>query len=159
MEISFAIQRSIDKACGVCMDIIMEKDPKDRRFGILEKCTHIFCLNCIRQWRQTKQFENKTIRACPECRVSSDFVVPSRYWIDDKDEKERLISDYKVALSQKPCKYFKEGRGECPFAGACFYRHAYPDGSKADMPPPRPRRRQQNNDGDYDTLRVSVVVF
>jgi len=158
MEISFAIQRSIDKACGICMDNVMEKEPpSERRFGILEKCTHIFCLSCIRKWRQTKQFDNRTIRACPECRVASDFVVPSRYWVDDKEDKEKLIDSYKQALSEKPCKYFKQGRGECPFAGACFYLHAFPDGTKAAMPPPRPRHRQ-NNDGEIETLRVSSLV-
>ncbi len=63
MELSFAIQRSLDKACGICMDIVIEKDPiTERRFGILEKCSHIFCLSCIRKWRQTKQFDNRTIR-------------------------------------------------------------------------------------------------
>lgn len=37
-------------------------------------------------------------RACPECRVSSDFVVPSKYWIEDQEDKEKLIRDYKAAL-------------------------------------------------------------
>lgn len=159
MELSFAIQRSIDKNCGICMDTIMEKEPpSERRFGILEKCAHIFCLSCIRKWRQTKQFDNRTIRSCPECRVASDFVVPSKYWVEDRDDKQKLIDDYKVALSQKPCKYFKQGAGECPFAGACFYLHAYPDGTKADMPPPRARRTRQNQDGDIESLRVCIVL-
>lgn len=158
MELSFAIQRSIDKACGICMDIVMEKEPpSERRFGILEKCTHIFCLTCIRQWRQTKQFENKTIRACPECRIPSDFIVPNRYWVDDKEEKTKLIDDYKGALSAKHCKYFKNGRGECPFAGACFYLHAFPDGRKADMPPPRPRRTRQTTEGELELFRVILL--
>lgn len=156
MELSFAIQRSMDKNCGICMDAILDKDPIERRFGILEKCNHIFCLTCIRKWRQTKQFDNRTIRACPECRVNSDFVVPSKYWVEDKDDKDKLIDQYKNALSNKPCKYFKEGRGECPFAGACFYRHAYPDGRKADMPPPRVRRTRQNQEGELETLRVRI---
>jgi E3 ubiquitin-protein ligase makorin len=37
-------------------------------------------------------------RACPECRVTSDFVCPSMYWVDTKEEKEKLIKDYKSAL-------------------------------------------------------------
>lgn len=45
------------------MDMILEKEPpNERRFGILEKCNHVFCLSCIRKWRQTKQFDNRTIR-------------------------------------------------------------------------------------------------
>lgn len=41
----------------------------------------------------------------------------------------------------KPCRYFNEGKGECPFAGSCFYKHAYPDGRLAELEPPKPRRR------------------
>lgn len=99
MELSFAVQRSKDKVCGICMDTVVEKKPiTSSRFGILEKCNHIFCLDCIRKWRGTKQFDNRNIRACPECRVSSDFVVPSKYWVEDRDDKDKLIRDYKAAL-------------------------------------------------------------
>jgi len=99
MELSFAVQRSKDKICGICMDTVFDKKPvTSSRFGILEKCNHIFCLDCIRKWRGIKQFESKTIRACPECRVSSDFVVPSKYWVEDQGDKEKLIQDYKAAL-------------------------------------------------------------
>lgn len=157
MELSFAIQRSIDKNCGICMDLVLEKEPScERRFGILEKCNHTFCLGCIRKWRQTRQFDSRTIRSCPECRISSDFVIPSKFWVEDKEDKDKLIAEYKKALSLKPCKYFKQGRGECPFAGACFYLHAYPDGTKADMPPPRPRIRRHNSsssNSDYESAR------
>ena len=59
---------------------------------------YIDSLDCIRKWRQEKQFENKIIRSCPECRVQSDFVCPSRYWCETKEEKEKLITDYKKAL-------------------------------------------------------------
>lgn len=152
MELSFAIQRSVDKCCGICMDVVMEKEPaSERRFGILEKCNHIFCLNCIRKWRGTKHFDSKTVRSCPECRVPSDFVTPSSYWVDMGEEKDKLIANYKTAMSAKPCRYFQEGRGECPFAGACFYQHMYPDGRKAVMPPPQPRRRQNHN-GDLEIM-------
>ena len=159
MELSFAIQRSMDKSCGICMDTVMEKEPiGERRFGVLEKCTHIFCLSCIRKWRQTKQFDSRTIRSCPECRVSSDFVVPSEFWVESKEDKDKLIEDYKNALGSKDCKYFKQGRGECPFAGACFYRHAYPDGTKATMPPPRARRVRTNADGERESL-MDVLLW
>ncbi|XP_013786670.1 probable E3 ubiquitin-protein ligase makorin-1 [Limulus polyphemus] len=151
MEISFAIQRSVGKCCGICMETVLDKQPpKERRFGILEKCNHVFCLSCIRKWRSTKQFSSKIIRACPECRVPSDFVTPSQYWVEEKEEKKKIIENYKEALSTKPCKYFKQGQGVCPFAGACFYLHAYPDGRKAELPPPRPRRRR--NHGELETF-------
>lgn len=41
----------------------------------------------------------------------------------------------------KPCKYFNEGKGECPFAGSCFYKHAYPDGRIATSENPKPKRK------------------
>ncbi|XP_021922464.1 probable E3 ubiquitin-protein ligase makorin-1 isoform X2 [Zootermopsis nevadensis] len=154
MELSFAVARSKDKTCGVCFEVVMEKSPREQRFGILPNCNHCFCLTCIRKWRQAKQFENKIIRACPECRVTSDFVCPSMYWVDTKEEKEKLIKDYKGALSVKDCKYFKSGRGKCPFGNKCFYLHAYPDGTKADVGPPV---RQRRHSADIDVLQQVIL--
>ena len=109
MEVAFAIQRSKEKTCGICFDIVWEKEGREQRFGILTNCNHCFCLECIRRWRQAKQFDNKIIRSCPECRVCSDFVCPSSFWVDTSDEKQKLIDKYKKALSEKDCKYFKKG--------------------------------------------------
>lgn len=39
--------------------------------------------------------------------------------------------------SNKPCRYFDEGRGSCPFGGNCFYKHEYPDGRQEE--PQRPK--------------------
>ncbi|XP_012282222.1 probable E3 ubiquitin-protein ligase makorin-1 isoform X2 [Orussus abietinus] len=153
MELSFAIQRSREKSCGVCFETIMEKASREQRFGILPNCNHCFCLTCIRKWRQAKQFDNKIIRACPECRVTSDFVCPSMYWVDTKEEKEKLILDYKGALSTKDCKYFNKGCGKCPFGNKCFYLHALPDGTRADVGPPIRKRR--NADAEIELLHNS----
>lgn len=160
MEHSFAIARSKDKACGICMEIVMEKQPSsEQRFGIMSDCNHIFCLSCIRKWRGAKQFERKIVRACPECRVNSNFVTPSKYWVDTDDEKNKIIGGYKEALSNKACKYFKQGTGDCPFNDKCFYMHAYPDGTKA-TPKPRERRRRQNAEGDLDIMaRINLWDF
>ena len=63
MEVSFAIARSKEKSCGICMETIWDKQPSAKqRFGILPNCSHCFCLDCIRKWRQEKQFENKIVR-------------------------------------------------------------------------------------------------
>ncbi|XP_078524310.1 E3 ubiquitin-protein ligase makorin-1 isoform X2 [Lissotriton helveticus] len=139
MELSFAVQRSKDMVCGVCMEVVYEKaNPSERRFGILSNCNHTYCLKCIRKWRSAKQFESKIIKSCPECRITSNFVIPSEYWIEDKEEKQKLIQKYKEAMSNKSCRYFNEGRGSCPFGGNCFYKHAYPDG-RIEEPQPRPK--------------------
>ncbi|CAL4131995.1 unnamed protein product, partial [Meganyctiphanes norvegica] len=161
MEHSFAVARSREKVCGICMDTIMERSlASQRRFGILPNCCHCFCLNCIRKWRQSKQFENKIIRSCPECRTQSDFVIPSRYWVDDKDkeDKDKLIDSYQKALSDKACKYFKQGEGQCPFGNKCFYLHALPDGTKKDVGPPR-RRRRFGPDGELQLYMDNMVLW
>lgn len=42
------------------------------------------------------------------CRTESHFVCPSQYWVDDKEEKDKLINRYKNALQQQNCKYFNQ---------------------------------------------------
>lgn len=152
MEIAFSIQRSKEKTCGICFDVVWEKVGKEQRFGILPNCNHCFCLECIRTWRQAKQFDNKIIRACPECRVCSDFVCPSSFWVDSKDEKDKLILKYKNALSEKDCKYFKKGSGTCPFGNKCFYRHCLVDGKKVDVGEPQRPARALNSLGHLENL-------
>ncbi|XP_043944418.1 E3 ubiquitin-protein ligase makorin-1 [Protopterus annectens] len=151
MELSFAVQRSKDVICGICMEVVYEKtNPSDRRFGILSNCSHTYCLKCIRKWRNAKHFESKIIKSCPECRITSNFVIPSEYWVEDKEEKQKLIMKYKEAMSNKSCRYFDEGRGNCPFGGNCFYRHAYPDGR---LQEPQPQRRQTGTSARHRTTR------
>ncbi|KAM9293660.1 E3 ubiquitin-protein ligase makorin-1 isoform 3-T3 [Morus bassanus] len=99
MELSFAVQRSKDMVCGICMEVVYEKaNPSERRFGILSNCSHTYCLKCIRKWRSAKQFESKIIKSCPECRITSNFVIPSEYWVEEKEEKQKLIQKYKEAM-------------------------------------------------------------
>lgn len=81
------------------------------------------------------------------------------YWVDTKEDKDKLIKDYKCALSQKDCKYFKQGRGKCPFGNKCFYLHALPDGTKTDVGPPPRQTRRQTHDGDMEVLQVGSIVF
>lgn len=156
MEIAFSIQRSKEKTCGICFDIVWEKDGREQRFGILPNCNHCFCLECIRTWRQAKQFDNKIIRSCPECRTCSDFVCPSSFWVDTPEEKEQLISKYKTALSEKDCKYFKKGSGTCPFGNKCFYRHCLANGNKIDVGEPVRPTRALNSLGNLERLQVCI---
>ncbi|XP_035783992.1 probable E3 ubiquitin-protein ligase makorin-1 [Anopheles albimanus] len=139
MEHSFAVQRSRDKTCGVCLEIILEKPPREQRFGILPNCNHIFCLDCIRTWRKMSNFENNIKRGCPTCRTPSDFVCPSFVWVESGEEKERLIRDYKKACNSTDCKHFRKGAGTCPFGNRCFYRHATPEGELVDVGAPSRR--------------------
>lgn len=106
MELAFAYQRSQDLVCGICFEIVIEKEPKhSSRFGILENCNHIYCVDCIRAWRNSNSSETSKSnkRVCPMCRIKSDFIIPSEYFYDDKEEeKQKLITRYKDALRLVP---------------------------------------------------------
>uniref|UniRef100_A0AAY4DJP8 E3 ubiquitin-protein ligase makorin-2 n=2 Tax=Denticeps clupeoides TaxID=299321 RepID=A0AAY4DJP8_9TELE len=155
MEKAFAAQHSQDKVCSICMEVVYEKAVRsERRFGILSSCCHTYCLSCIRQWRCAKQFENKIIKSCPECRVVSEFVIPSMYWVEDQEEKNRLIEEFKSGVSKKPCKYFDQGRGTCPFGAKCFYMHAYPDGTRAEPDKPRKQLGSEGNVRFLNSVRL-----
>uniref|UniRef100_A0A914NLQ1 RING-type E3 ubiquitin transferase n=1 Tax=Meloidogyne incognita TaxID=6306 RepID=A0A914NLQ1_MELIC len=146
MEAAFADARSADKQCGICMELIAEKD---LRFAILQNCNHCFCLECIRKWRKQhnnmeQEVEAKTVRACPECRVHSDYVIPSKTWIEDKDEKEKLIKIFHDNTKKIKCKYIKGSDVDsCPFGNKCFYKHQMPDGTIVEGKSPRTLRREQ----------------
>jgi hypothetical protein len=60
------------------------------------------------------------------------------------------------ACSKKPCRYFNEGKGECPFYDKCFYLHAYPDGRIAS---PRAMRRRRRQDADGTVSSVGRVLL
>ncbi|XP_043648883.1 probable E3 ubiquitin-protein ligase makorin-1 [Drosophila teissieri] len=135
---SCSIARSQDKKCGICFETIMEKEGGDRRFAILPSCNHVFCFECICTWRKARQFEYKVRHACPECRVWSDFVCPSAFWVEDREEKDQLLNDYRAALGARDCKYFRKGVGRCPFGNQCFYKHALPNGDHVEVGLPMP---------------------
>lgn len=154
MEEAFAVQRSSEKNCGICMEVIWDKENEaDSRFGILENCNHVFCLSCIRRWRASKSYEKKIVKACPECRVKSDFVTPNKFWFEDQESKKKIINDYKLKLGKTPCKYFNQGEGQCPFGSRCFYLHQNKDGTLVELPEPQKRYRP-----DYNNEYSSVVT-
>uniref|UniRef100_A0A182N0R0 RING-type E3 ubiquitin transferase n=1 Tax=Anopheles dirus TaxID=7168 RepID=A0A182N0R0_9DIPT len=153
MEHAFAVQRSRDKSCGICLEVVMEKRAREQRFGILPNCKHTFCLSCIRTWRKATNFANKIKRGCPTCRVPSDFVCPSFVWVECGEEKDRLIATYKQACNSTDCMHFKKGAATCPFGNKCFYRHALPSGELVDVGAPSRRRnpnRRRNRDRDLN---------
>lgn len=41
------------------------------------------------------------LRSCPECRITSNFVIPSEYWVEDKEEKQNLIQKYKDGMGYR----------------------------------------------------------
>ncbi|NXB68325.1 MKRN2 ligase, partial [Struthidea cinerea] len=155
MERAFAFQASQDKVCSICMEVVYEKpSASERRFGILSNCNHTYCLSCIRQWRCAKQFENPIIKSCPECRVISEFVIPSMYWVEEQEKKNELIEAFKQGVGKKPCKYFEQGKGTCPFGGKCLYLHAYPDGTRAEPEKPRKQLSSEGTVRFFNSVRL-----
>lgn len=37
-------------------------------------------------------------RSCPECRVISEFVIPSVYWVEEQEKKNELIEAFKQGV-------------------------------------------------------------
>ncbi|CAG9822556.1 unnamed protein product [Phaedon cochleariae] len=149
------IAESGDKTCGICFDTILKKTVKmEQKFGILPNCNHCFCFTCIRKWRQSKEFDLDVSKACPECRIASDFVYPSNVWMETKDEKDRFIDFHKQRMKKLDCKYYRKGKGKCPFGNTCVYLHALPNGKVMDVGPPQPRRhRHFGNISEADVLQ------
>ncbi len=76
-EEAFAIQRSQDKKCGICLETVWDRDG-DKRFGMLENCDHIFCLECIRTWRSSSNYEHKVVKAWFELNL---FILNRRSFL------------------------------------------------------------------------------
>uniref|UniRef100_A0A5F8HAC5 RING-type E3 ubiquitin transferase n=1 Tax=Monodelphis domestica TaxID=13616 RepID=A0A5F8HAC5_MONDO len=114
--------------CGICMEKVWDKPQEDRFFAILPNCSHSFCVRCLSTWRQScgESFQN-VIKACPECRVHSNYFIPHKFWVSKGPEKEQLIQNFKEQTSQIHCKFFKKGKGRCPFRSECIYLHQLPE--------------------------------
>ncbi|KAI6170536.1 RING-type E3 ubiquitin transferase [Aphelenchoides bicaudatus] len=154
MKKAFAHQLSSEKVCGICMENVLDQT---QRFGILNKCKHCYCLRCIRSWRKaTGPMQKETTRSCPQCRVISDFVIPSTFWVEDDADKQELINTYHANMKEKVCKYMRNGDpNECPFGNKCFYKHQLPDGRVVASGPPRRRRRSPR---DYYNLSLEEFI-
>ncbi|XP_068275628.1 probable E3 ubiquitin-protein ligase makorin-1 [Nyctibius grandis] len=132
--------RSEDVVCGICMDRVYEKPlPEERLFGILPNCSHAYCVGCIRKWRRSRDFQSTVIKACPECRVTSSYYIPHKYWVSDVGEKEKLIETFKARMGKIKCKFFIRNRGHCPFKSDCIFLHKLPAGLPVQRRQQRPR--------------------
>jgi E3 ubiquitin-protein ligase makorin len=95
--------------------------------------------------------------SCPQCRVVSDFVIPSELWVEDDIEKEALIKQYQKNMKQKVCKYVKnDNADDCPFGNKCFYRHQRRDGTIIQSGPPR--RRRHRSPSHYQNLSLEEFI-
>ncbi|OTF70242.1 hypothetical protein BLA29_004780 [Euroglyphus maynei] len=75
----------MNRTCSICLEIIGQTPPPvsnsgygdkikfkqiDKCFGRLKNCCHIFCWDCIDQWRTTSKSSD-----CPICRIPSESVL------------------------------------------------------------------------------------
>ena len=112
--------------CSICLQSVLVEG---RRFGLLPRCSHTFCLECISAWR-TASFSSKSVlsregtRKCPVCRVASFFVIPSPRFFVGEMKKKRVL-EYLKFLSAKPCRYYSESADAelCPYGPMCFFHH------------------------------------
>lgn len=121
-----------ENMCNICME-------KPQIYGLLTGCGHVFCLQCICQWREPQgkssdMVMSGVIKRCPYCRSPSRFITPSTHFFPhDHPRKQEMIDSYKNSMSRVPCKYFVEtsafGKPCCPFGLDCFYQHLNPDGT------------------------------
>ena len=49
---------------------------------------------------------SKLVHDVNDFRQTSDYICPSRFWVEAEEEKGRLLGDYRRNLGQKDCKYF-----------------------------------------------------
>jgi hypothetical protein len=111
---------SDDLVCGICSENVLLKG---RKFGLLENCDDVFCLDCLREWRNQKEKQDKAnLRRCPLCRLESFVVIPSASFLVG-DQKRTEKEKYCNYLSSIPCKNFDQGKGKCPFGSSCLYKH------------------------------------
>lgn len=122
-----------DYDCVICLEKVLANGKK---FGLLENCSHTFCLDCIRDWRATydKKIQKTHFRTCPICRENSYLVIPSTRMIFDGDMKEQLVQEYTDYIAEIPCMHFNKGKGYCPFQNSCFYAHYLENGEWYEYP-------------------------
>ncbi|KAI0091689.1 hypothetical protein BDY19DRAFT_885434 [Irpex rosettiformis] len=118
-----------DELCCICLE-------KPLTFGLLSGCSHMFCVGCIREWRDPSGKSEEVVssgvtKKCPLCRASSQFVTPSsHFYPQDHSQKAVIIEQYKASMSRVPCKYFEiSNKRYCPFGKDCFYQHLKSDGT------------------------------
>ena len=127
---AFLVEESKKQQCAICRDIVLEKEPISApRFAILAKCKHIFCLDCMRQWRSRKNLPRSALYGCPECRLISDSYYPSRYYVTDDEDKEVLRKNYLKGCKTIHCKYFNKGKGSCKFWDCRFLHQTVDEGA------------------------------
>ncbi|XP_069880013.1 E3 ubiquitin-protein ligase makorin-2-like [Dipodomys merriami] len=149
-------EASQDVVCGICMDKVWNKPRAERVFGILPNCAHAHCLRCLRTWRSNRHhLPLDIIKACPQCRVHSSYIIPHKFWVSQGARKEQLVRNFKARTGQIPCRFFLQRNGRCPFRSECIYLHQQP----AEAPTPRPSWSLNMQLASRSEVRYPVLVL
>jgi len=125
------VEEPEELVCSICFD-------EPTQFGLLTGCSHVFCLKCIKDWRNSKGKDtdvviSNTNKTCPVCRAPSKFITPSsRFTAKDTPGRAQCVEGYKATLGKIPCKYFSTSSPDkrfCPYGKDCFYQHLNNDGT------------------------------
>lgn len=123
-----------EELCSICFE-------RPVTFGLLSGCSHVFCIKCIRLWRDPagKTLDVKwsgATKSCPMCRAPSKFITPSSLYFKQGDpRKDQAMETYRLSMSRVPCRYFTQSKTRnpsrplCPFGKDCFYQHLNVDGT------------------------------
>ncbi|KIY70308.1 hypothetical protein CYLTODRAFT_196202 [Cylindrobasidium torrendii FP15055 ss-10] len=120
--------------CSICFDT-------PTTYGLLVSCSHVFCIKCIKEWRESARKNNeenmmKVTKQCPMCRAESKYVMPSSIPFRNGDSrKESALATYKESMAKVRCRHFERSKKDptmttfCPFGKDCFYQHLNDDGT------------------------------
>ncbi|KAJ2920512.1 hypothetical protein H1R20_g16582, partial [Candolleomyces eurysporus] len=117
--------------CSICLE-------KPVTFGLLGGCSHVFCIACIKQWRDPNSKSIDVVssgnnKKCPMCRTPSNFITPSSVYVKHgTEEKNIIVQMYRESMARVQCRYFENSIRKspmCPFGKDCFYKHEKPDGT------------------------------
>ncbi|KAJ7115817.1 hypothetical protein C8R44DRAFT_628578 [Mycena epipterygia] len=123
-----------DDLCSICFE-------KPVTYGLLTGCSHIFCITCIKQWRDPSNksvdvVESGNTKRCPMCRQPAKFIIPSsKFYAQGQEAKDAAMARYMDSMRRVSCKYFQRSLSAvppvpfCPFGKDCFYQHRNPDGT------------------------------
>ncbi|CAA7267402.1 unnamed protein product [Cyclocybe aegerita] len=129
-----ALDEEEEEFCSICFE-------KPTTYGLLGGCSHIFCIACIKQWRDPQNkpggvLDSGNTKKCPMCRSASKFITPSsKFWKGGTPEKEKVVQNYKDSMARVPCRYFQKSLQKnkrkpiCPYGKDCFYQHITEDGT------------------------------
>jgi len=112
--------------CGICLEDVTAHR---KHFGLLEGCDHVFCYDCLMQWRTSKEHHDDDRRDCPACRTASSYIVPSLHFAAAGAVKDAIVARFKARRAVQPCQHWDGTLGSCPFGRDCFYQHHDADGN------------------------------